>query len=79
MLAPQFVRPYLEVLKSQKNDANDAEAIYEAVETSEHEVCAEQIRERDRRIGSGYAIDLQRRNAQTAGVLLYAFAQVGEG
>ena len=28
MLAPQFVKPYL---KSQKNDANDAEAICEAV------------------------------------------------
>ena len=33
LIAPQFVKPYV---KSQKNDANDAEAICEAVSRPEH-------------------------------------------
>ena len=39
MMAPVFVKPYL---KSNKNDRNDAEAICEAVQRTEHALCATQ-------------------------------------
>lgn len=40
LMAPQFVRPYV---KSQKNDANDAEAIREAVNAPQHAVCTSEV------------------------------------
>lgn len=37
LMSPQFVKPYV---KTDKNDASDAEAICEAVEPAEHAICA---------------------------------------
>lgn len=39
LMAPQFVKPYV---KTNKHDAADAEAICEAVTTSQHALCADQ-------------------------------------
>jgi transposase len=49
LMAPQFVKPYV---KTNKNDAADAEAICEAVSSTEHALCSDQERRATRHSGA---------------------------